>query len=113
MIGFIRSFVILLIAIFVAGSFALSAAPPQAEASIVMAPMAMASGGQDCAKCDLNMGLTASCDLMCALCMASVLIGPVNYAVGLADCHFEIANVTANGRAPSPAFTPPRTVILI
>lgn len=113
MTGFIRSFAILLIAIFVAGTFALSAAPLKAETSVVMAPMAMASGGQDCAKCDPNRDMAASCDLMCALSMAGVLVGPVIHAAVLADCRFEFSDATANGQAPSSAFTPPRTIILI
>ena len=109
----IRSFVFLFIAIFVAGTFALSAAPLKAEASVAMATMAMTSSGQDCAKCDPNSDKTATCDLMCALSMPTILVGPVNQAVVLADCHFEIADVTAYGRAPSPAFTPPRAIILM
>ena len=113
MTALIRSFVFLFIAIFVAGTFALSAAPLKAEASAAMAIMAMASVGQDCAKCDPYMDKTATCDLMCALSLPTILLGPVDQAVVLADCHFEIADVTANGRAPSPAFTPPRAIILI
>lgn len=113
MTGFIRSFVFLLIAIFVAGTLALSAAPLKVEASVAMATMPMASGGQDCRTCGPHMDMAASCDLTCGLSMAGVLVGPVNYAAVLADCRFELADTTAKGWAPSPAFTPPRTIILI
>ncbi|MEO8243483.1 MAG: hypothetical protein ABI832_14345 [bacterium] len=113
MTGLIRSFVFLFLAIFVAGTFALSTAPLKAEASEAMATMAMAPDGKDCAKCDPNMDKTATCDLMCALSMPTILVGPADQAAVLADCHFETADVTAKGRAPSPAFTPPRTIILI
>lgn len=113
MTALIRSFVLLSLAIFVAGTFALSAAPLKAEASVAMATMAMAPDGKDCAKCDPNMDKTATCDLMCALSMPTILVGPVDQAVVLAACLFEIADVTANGRAPSPTFTPPRAIILI
>ena len=113
MAGFIRSFVFLLIAIFVAGSLALSAAPLKAEASVTMAAMPMMSAGQDCSKCDPHMDMAASCDLTCGLSMAGVLVGPVTPAWVLADCRFEWTDATAIGRGPSPAFTPPRTTILI
>lgn len=111
MLALLRSFVVLSFAILVAATFALSAAPPMAEASVAMAPMA--ADEQACAKCDPTMDMAASCDLMCAMSTAAVLVLPVNVSVVLADCHFEIGNVVASGRAPSPAFTPPRMIILI
>lgn len=94
MTALIRSFVFLFIAIFVAGTFALSVAPLKAEASVAMAATAMASGGQDCAKCDPTMDKAAICDLMCALSMPAILVGPVDQAVVLADCHFETAEAS-------------------
>lgn len=113
MIGLIRSFAFLLVAIFVAGTLALSAAPLKAEASVVTMTMPMATSGQDCKTCDPHMDMAASCDLTCGLSMAAVLVGPVNYLAVPADCRFELVDAIAEGRAPPPAFTPPRTTILI
>jgi len=112
MSGLIRSFWVLLVAIFVAGTIAVAAAPLKAEASLPMASMPMASAGQDCAKCDPKMDMIASCTLTCALSTAGVLEGHVALSSALVSCHFELADTTAEGRAPSPAFTPPRTIIL-
>ena len=113
MTGLIRSFVFLLVTIFVAGTLSLSAAPAKAEASAMMSAMPMVAAGQDCKTCDPHMDMAASCNQTCGLPMAAVLVGPVNYAAVPADCRFELPDVTAEGRAPSPAFTPPRTIILI
>lgn len=113
MSGFARSLWVLLIAIFVAGTLAVSAAPLKAEPAVPMASMAMASGGQDCTKCDPKMDMMASCDLTCAMSTVGVLAGHVALSSALVSCRFELADATAEGRAPSPAFTPPRTIILI
>lgn len=96
-----------------ATTFALAAAPLKAEASVTMAAMTMASGGQDCPKCDAQMDMAANCGLTCALSMVGVLVGPVYHAAVLADCHFDLADATAKGQAPPPALTPPRTILLI
>ena len=108
-----RNLVVLLIAIFVAGTLAVSAAPLRAEPSAPMVSMAMTSGGQDCVKCDPKMDMMASCDLTCAMSTVGVLDGHVALSRALVTCRFELANALAEGRAPSPAFTPPRTIILI
>ena len=113
MTGLARNLVVLLIAIFVAGTLALSAAPLKADASVPMASMAMASAEQDCTKCDPKVDMMASCDLTCALSTVGVLAGHVALSSALVSCRFELADATAEGRAPSPAFTPPRTIILI
>lgn len=110
--GLIRSFSVLLIAIFVAVTLAVAAAPLKAEASVPMSSMPMASDGQDCPKCDPKMDMMASCTLTCALSTAGVLAGHVALSPALATCHFELADTTAEGRVPSPAFTPPRTITL-
>ena len=109
----VRSFVFLLAAIFVAGTLAVSAAPLKAVASAPMVSMAMTSGGQDCVKCDPKMDMMASCDLSCALSTVGVLAGHVAPASVLVTCRFELADATAKGWAPPPAFTPPRTTFLI
>lgn len=96
-----------------ATTFALAAAPLKAEASVTMAAMPMMSAEQDCTKCDAQMDMAASCGLTCALSMVGVLVGPVDQAAVLADCHFELADATAKGQAPPPAFTPPRTILLV
>lgn len=108
-----RSFVFLLAAIFVAVTFAVSAAPFKAEASVPMVSMAMTSGAQDCVKCDPEMGMMASCDLTCALSTVGVLTGHVVPVLVLAECRFELADAKADGQAPPPAFIPPRTIVLI
>ena len=111
--NFMRSFVILLIAIFLAGTLTVSAAVPSANASAGMAAMPMALGTPDCKTCDTHADMEASCDLTCALSMAAVLVDPVTPVSALSDCRFEPADATASGRAPPPAFTPPRTILLI
>jgi len=78
-----------------------------------MAAMPMASAGQDCKTCDPQMDMTASCMLSCALSPAGVLPGTVHRLVVFVDCRFDIADVTTGGLRPQPAFTPPRTIILI
>lgn len=113
MTGLIRSFVFLLIAIFVAGTLALSAAPFKAEASVVMTTMPMVASGQDCKTCSPLMDMAASCDLTCGMSTAAVLAGPLDYTGVPANCRFELVDAIADGRAPSPACTPPRTTILI
>lgn len=113
MTGFARSLWVLLIAIFVAGTLAVSAAPLKAQAAVPMASMAMTAGGQDCTKCDPKMDMLASCDLTCALSTVGVLAGHIALSQALVACRFELADAVAEGRAPSPAFTPPRTTILI
>ncbi len=113
MFGFIRILLVLLTAIFVAGTLAVSAAPLKVGASSPMAAMAMTTGAQDCAKCDPKMGMMASCDLACGLSTVGVLAGHAAPAWVLVNCRFDVANATAKGRTPPPAFTPPRTIILI
>ena len=108
-----RSLVILLVAIFLAGTLRVSAEVPSANAAATMAAMPMASGTSDCKTCDPHTDMAASCDLTCALSMAAVLVGPVTPVSALSDCRFELANATASGLVPPPAFTPPRTTILI
>jgi hypothetical protein len=113
MIVLLRSLWLLLIAIFVAGALAVSAASPRAMASEPMGMGSeMGSGGQDCKKCDAGMDMMAGCLQSC----------PSSSSVGLADqamlssdltiSRFDLADVTHGGRSPSPAFTPPRTTIL-
>ena len=113
MTSFARSLVVLLIAIFLAGTLTISAAVPSASAATAMAAMPMMAGTPDCKTCDAHTDMVASCDLTCALSMAAVLVGPVTPVSALSDCRFELANATASGRVPPPAFTPPRTIILI
>ncbi len=113
MTGFARNLLVFLIAIFVAGTLAVSAAPLEAEASSPMVSMAMTSGAQDCVKCDPKMDMMASCDLTCALSTVGVLAGHVAPASVLVTCRFDLVDATADGRAPPPPFTPPRTIILI
>lgn len=113
MTGFARNLVVLLISIFVAGTLAVSAAPLKAEAAVPMASMTMTSGEQDCTKCDPKMDMMASCDLTCAMSTVGVLAAHVALSQALVACRFELADAVAEGRAPSPAFTPPRTIILI
>jgi hypothetical protein len=113
MTSFARTLVILLIAIFLAGTLTVSAAVPGSNAAASMAAMPMASGTPDCKTCDPRTDMAASCDLTCALSMAAVLVGPVTPISALSDCRFELANATASGRVPPPAFTPPRTILLI
>lgn len=113
MTSFARSLVILLIAIFLAGTLTISTAVPSANAAATMAAMPMTSGTPDCKSCASHADMAANCDLTCALSMAAVLVGPVTPVSALSDCRFELANATASGRAPPPAFTPPRTIILI
>jgi hypothetical protein len=109
MTSFARTLVILLIAIFLAGTLTVSAAVPGSNAAASMAAMPMASGTPDCKTCDPRTDMAASCDLS----MAAVLVGPVTPISALSDCRFELANATASGRVPPPAFTPPRTILLI
>ncbi len=113
MTSFVRSFAILLSAIFVATTLAVAAAPLKAETSVTMAAMPMAADAQKCKTCDPHMDMAARCALACAPSIAGVLAGPVNYAAVLADFRFEMADTKAEGRAPPPAFTPPRTTTLI
>ena len=113
MTSFARSLVVLLIAIFLAGTLTISAAVPSANAAATMAAMPMTATTHDCKTCDPRTDMTASCDLTCALSMAAVLAGPVTPVSALSDCRFELANATASGRVPPPAFTPPRTILLI
>ena len=113
MTSFARSLVILLIAIFLAGTLTVSAAVPSANAAATMAAMPMATGGQVCKTCDPHTDMAANCDLTCALSMAAVLVGPMTPVSALSNCRCELANATASGQIPPPAFTPPRTIILI
>lgn len=108
-----RSLQLLLIAVFVAATMAAANAPMKAEAAVTMGPMTMGSGVQDCPKCTPQMILAASCDLGCGLSMIAVLADTVDPTFALTICEFELANATASGRVPPPAFTPPRTIILI
>lgn len=110
--GLIRSFSVLLIAIFVAVTLAVAAAPFKAEAAVPMAGMTMVTGGQACPKCDPKMDMLASCTLTCALSTAGVLGGHAALASAPVACSFEMADTAAEGLAPPPPFTPPRTSIL-
>ena len=113
MIGVIRSFVFLTLAIFVAGTLALSAAPFKTEASVAMTAMPMAASALDCKTCDPHMNMAASCTLSCALAAAGGLVVPIHYVAAPTDCSLDFADVIASGLTPPPAFTPPRTIILI
>ena len=113
MSSYARSLVILLIAIFLAGTLTVSAVVPSADAAVSMAAMPMASGTPDCKTCDLHTDMAASCDLTCGLSMGSVLAGPLTPVSTPRDCRFDLADATASGRSPPPAYTPPRTTILI
>ena len=113
MTRFTRSLVVLLIAIFLAGTLTVSTAVPSANAATAMAAMPMTSGTPDCKTCASHADMAASCDLTCALSMAAVLLGPVTPVSALTECRFDLANATASGRSPPPAFTPPRTILLI
>ena len=113
MFRLVRSFAFLLAAIFVAGTFAVSAAPLIADTPAPMMAMAMTSGGQDCTKCDPKMDMMASCDLTCALSTVGALAGNVVPASVLVICHFDLTEASAKGRVTPPAFIPPRTMILI
>ncbi|MES2915916.1 MAG: hypothetical protein V4753_12420 [Pseudomonadota bacterium] len=114
MTGVVRSLWVLFIATFVGGMLAVSAAPSKAMASDPMdMTTEMGSGDQDCKKCNPAMDMMAGCVLSC----------PSSSAVGLSDqampssdltiSRFERADVIFVGRSPSPAFTPPRTTILV
>ena len=112
MTGLARSLVILLIAIFVAGTLAVSAATPNAHQPVMTAAMPMTTSESDCKTCDPHMDMTAGCDLVCALSVAPVLLGPVTYTASPSNCRFDLAEVSETGLAPPPAFIPPRTIIL-
>lgn len=113
MIGFIRSSWILLIAIFVAGALDVLAAPPKAMASDPMdMTTEMGSGGQDCKKCDPAMDMMAGCLQSCPTSSAVGLTDQALLSSDLTISRFDLADVTHDGRSPSPAFTPPRTTIL-
>ena len=110
MTSFVRSLGVLLIAVFMAGTLVIPAFVGKAEAMTVM-PMAPA--GQDCAKCGSQADLAAGCGLICAFSVVAILGGPVMPAIAVTNCRLDIAEATATGQAPSPAFMPPRTTALI
>ena len=113
MTSFARSLVVLLIAVFLAGTLAIPGAVAKAEASVAMAAMPMGLAGQDCPKCPTQADMAAACDLSCALSVVAILVGPITPAIAMSSCRFEVTEPTATGRTPSPAFTPPRTISLI
>ncbi len=113
MTGLARHLVILLIAIFLAGTVAVSVSPIRAETADSMSAMPMMpSGAGDCVKCDPGMDMTAGCDLTCALSTLGMPAEPVLPPSALVSCRYDPGEAMAEGRAPSPALTPPRTIIL-
>lgn len=112
MTGLIRSLWVLLIAIFVAGTLAVSATPLRAEPTPPMAGMAMTRDGQDCSKCDPKMDMMASCTLTCALSTVGVLMDQATLWSGLTSCRFDLADIASEGLAPAPGFIPPRTILI-
>ena len=109
----VRSLVVLLIAVFAAGTLALPGAVAKAEASVTMVAMPMGPVGQDCPKGSPQTAMTAGCDLSCAVSIAAILVGPATPAIALTSWRFDMADATASGQAPPPADTPPRTFRLI
>lgn len=115
----LRSFAFLLLAILVAVSLAVAAAPIKMEASVrsetsvTMAAMPMAAGKQPCTGCGPRMDMDGVCALSCGPSLVGILAGPVDPAAALQGHRFDLAAATTKGRAPSPAFTPPRTIILV
>ena len=112
MSSFARSLVALLIAVFMAGTLVMPGADSKAGASVAMAGMSMQAGGLDRPDCATKAKM-AVCDAVCAVPAVSALIGPVTRAGAATVCRFEVAQTTATGQAPAPAFTPPRTAFLI
>ena len=112
MTGLIRSLWLVLIAIFVAGTLAVSTAPLRAERAPAVAGMAMAQNGQDCPKCNPKMDMMASCTLTCALSTAGVLLDHAALLSGIALCRFDMPDIAAKGRDTAPGFIPPRTILI-
>ena len=113
MTSFARSLLVLLIAVFMAGTFVLVAPVAKAETAVTLAAMPMGTALQDCPKCVSQSDMAAGCDLSCALSVVAILVGPVTPAGAVMPCRFDLANATVTGQVPSPAFMPPRTVSLI
>ena len=108
-----RSLVVLLIAVFAAGTLGLPGTVAKAEASVAMVAMPMMPVGQDCPKGGPQTAMAAGCDLACAVAVAAILVGPATPPIVLTTCRFAMADATASGQVPPPAFTPPRSFRLM
>ena len=108
-----RSLVVLLIAVFAAGALVLPGAIARAEAAVTMVAMPMGPAGQDCPKGSPQIAMAAGCDLICAVAVAAVPVGPATPAIALTSRRFDMADATASGQVPPPADTPPRTFRLM
>ncbi len=108
--SFVRSLGVLLIAVFMAGALVM---PTFGDPAAAMTVMPMAPAEQHCPKCGSPADLAAGCGLICAVSVVAILGGPVTPVIAVTAWHFDVADATATGLAPPPAFMPPRTIALI